>query len=425
MCKWCFQDVEIGKKLKEYQNGGYVVFYKEKEKGEFENFFSSFDIAKECPKNLETDHILAFNISKKERTENEKIEYQYIANHVPDKEHIIPTKEEIKSGFEKIGKSEEDIEKYKQEKEEEAKKQGFDQPYWGDFHDIAECSAGNTMLGILKGDVDNLGQIFALGLERENGKTQNSIEAQVCLSKYFDLFFSGFLNDLVKNEFQTCYINYAGGDDFVIIGPWNDTIVLAKRIQKEFSDFVGNNPDITLSVGIAFCKAAFPVFAAIDQAEKLLERAKEEGKNRVCFFDTVLEWREFGEVYEAMTKVSTWVKNSNSKESEKVSYQFARSLAEYGSMISQYRKLEEEEKRKKGSKEEDKGIKKHHLLLWQPQLAYNLARNITRYIDPQNTTKGETEQYKWVKKIVNRENKTLENSLQMIDYYVLFENRKS
>lgn len=214
------------------------------------------------------------------------------------------------------------------------------------FNEIAQLSTGVAKLGYIKADVDNLGKLIARGLPDE-ARTISRIHT---ISNQLQFFFAGYLNRIC-NEFvvyptlcprcldqvnekkgreihlinqeedpdqwtestwyevdkpcEVCkksavskfYITYSGGDDLLIIGPWDSAIRLADRIYEEFRRFTCENPNITLSAGIAIVSHRLPVFRAVSIAELLLEEAKgyHSGvvkKNHVAIFDECLPWRE-------------------------------------------------------------------------------------------------------------------------------------
>ncbi|MDY6822379.1 MAG: type III-A CRISPR-associated protein Cas10/Csm1 [Thermodesulfobacteriota bacterium] len=160
-----------------------------------------------------------------------------------------------------------------------------------------EGLTGRPLLGFLKADVDNLGFIFSLGLG-----DRLSVSRLANLSRMLDLFFSGYLVELIKNErFQDIYVVFAGGDDLFLIGPWNTIIAFAIELREKFADFCAQNPDITISAGILPAKPRMPVRKAAEQVETQLEDAKKferggRGKDAVCFLEQPLEWEKFKEL---------------------------------------------------------------------------------------------------------------------------------
>jgi len=214
------------------------------------------------------------------------------------------------------------------------------------FGNIADLSHGAPRLGIIKADVDNLGRIFAFGLPKE----KRSISRIHTLSDQFQFFFAGYLNricqefvvfhDLCENcrakvpasertlitdkdengasgkqyvlydtedVCERCrdkavskfYISYSGGDDLLIIGPWDAALDLANRIYEDFRRFTAENPEITLSAGLAVVSPRLPVSRAVALADDLLESAKINGRDRIAFFDfECVGWRDGRNGYE-------------------------------------------------------------------------------------------------------------------------------
>ncbi|HID56594.1 TPA: type III-A CRISPR-associated protein Cas10/Csm1 [Candidatus Poribacteria bacterium] len=171
-----------------------------------------------------------------------------------------------------------------------------------DFGEIAALGDGAEMIGVLKMDVDRLGSILSSGI------SPASISRSAALSDAIELFFSGWLpriclryaeewrnqlpqdderRDLVENPF---YVLYSGGDDLMIIGPWDGVFHLAERIERDFTLYCGGNPDITISGGIVVVKPHTPIQISSNLASSALERSKSEGRNRITAFNETLRW---------------------------------------------------------------------------------------------------------------------------------------
>lgn len=151
---------------------------------------------------------------------------------------------------------------------------------------------GKVALGILKGDIDNLGRIFQAGLQT------NNLCKTTALSRQVNIFFTVYLPYLCRSEFSDTYTVFAGGDDFFLIGPWHSIQKLAVRMRKEFSRFVANNEKISFCVGISTHKPSTPVARLAQDAEFALDRAKayrNGEKNAVCLFNQCLSWADWDE----------------------------------------------------------------------------------------------------------------------------------
>lgn len=169
---------------------------------------------------------------------------------------------------------------------------------------------GDEKLAILKMDVDNLGGIFAFGLQSNKDEfKQRSISKYVTMSRLLEYFFGNNLMQICKDvskeinpniDSETInetlfYINYAGGDDLVIMGPVYATIQLANAIHKEFKNFTGNS-DITISGGLQIQNDKQPIRFGVVEAEKQLEQSKLNGKNAMTLMDTTIPFGDFEKI---------------------------------------------------------------------------------------------------------------------------------
>ena len=227
------------------------------------------------------------------------------------------------------------------------------------FEHLAQISKGSNKLGILKMDVDNLGQIFSSGFDQllDNSDSDEfisgmSISRMSTLSSQLDLFFSGFVNEIASNyvvysdisalnmdedtlnrkfkeidlklqndsveeefitvykaqseldleekrtlkrwEIPTIYINFSGGDDLLVLGPYDDIIEFAGELRVKFKECTCNNDSINLSGGISIVSPKFPIGKAAIMAEEYLEAAKSCGKDKICLFGEVVNWDDNG-----------------------------------------------------------------------------------------------------------------------------------
>jgi CRISPR-associated protein Csm1 len=122
------------------------------------------------------------------------------------------------------------------------------------FEDLAQGDALDR-LGILRMDVDNLGQLV------QNGLGDKACFSRLCaFSRQLDYFFKGYLNTLWKNT-KDCethsYIVYSGGDDLFIIGRWEVVLNFALAIQTAFSEWTCKNPELSISGGMAIVSSKF------------------------------------------------------------------------------------------------------------------------------------------------------------------------
>ncbi len=176
-----------------------------------------------------------------------------------------------------------------------------------DFDEIAALSTGDALLGVLRMDVDRLGALFALGIEPPSPSRVAELSGRI------DAFFTAWLlqrcrlvtgewqkslpdhdkrKDLVDNAF---YLVYAGGDDVMVVGPWDLTLKLAQRIRNDFDRYCGCNLNLTISAGIVFVKPKFPIHRFAALSGDALEQAKERGRNRITAFNATVTWDIYAE----------------------------------------------------------------------------------------------------------------------------------
>ncbi|MDF9408707.1 type III-A CRISPR-associated protein Cas10/Csm1 [Pelotomaculum isophthalicicum JI] len=237
------------------------------------------------------------------------------------------------------------------------KKPAFGEPVY--FDCMANRSRGRKMLGYLKADVDHLGSLFVYGL-RDNQDDRNSISRIATMSRMLDLFFSGRVDQLLNIRFKFCYTVFSGGDDLLIVGPWNEIVDLAVTVQDDFKKFTGQNKNITISAGIGLLKPGVPVSRSVMSADAALEESKEriikretEGRDQLTFLGRTMKWSKVAPLLETANQLSSWL------DSEKLTVGFLRKLLNLSKMHRCY--YEHEEVR---------GLK------YLPLLTYEIARNL-------------------------------------------------
>jgi CRISPR-associated protein Csm1 len=151
-----------------------------------------------------------------------------------------------------------------------------------------------SKLGVLRMDVDNLGQIFIKGI------AEPSFAAYSTLSMLLDLFFSGIINKIqlsnpdYKDHIQ---ILYSGGDDVFAVGRWDALLDFAVELRKKFELFT-QRADIGLSAGMAIVGAKYPIYKAAEEsgnAEKQAKNYKSDkygDKNAFCIFGEAISWNQ-------------------------------------------------------------------------------------------------------------------------------------
>ena len=169
-------------------------------------------------------------------------------------------------------------------------------PTW--FVDIAEKAHGDHLIGVLKADADSLGQAIDAVL-RANSDLRPFAE----FSEKLDAFFAGRLKAEIESgrdpRWQWIYTIFAGGDDLIMVGPWDVMIDFAGRLRELFqAEF--RDRGLTISAGVALCKPKRPIKGAVAEADRLLERAKTEpsgsAKDQLACFGQVWKWRDHAAV---------------------------------------------------------------------------------------------------------------------------------
>jgi CRISPR-associated protein Csm1 len=165
------------------------------------------------------------------------------------------------------------------------------------FHALAqsavnqETGRGRPLLAVLKADVDRLGELFSRGL----GEWQSPAR-YAGLSRLLDDFFGARLPVLLQKEFPDTYTVFSGGDDLLLIGPWERMLPLALRLREAFAAFVGHNPCVTLSAALVLVSPRLPLRRAADAVEEDLEAAKAAGRNRIAVLRRIFSWDAYAEL---------------------------------------------------------------------------------------------------------------------------------
>ena len=151
---------------------------------------------------------------------------------------------------------------------------------------------GVSALGVLKGDIDDLGALF-----------QDTMGAKPTFAKWAEMsrrvnaFFTHWVPHRLAADpaFRNVYTVFAGGDDFVFIGPWRTTRKFARALRHDFHRYVAKNDAIHFSAGYAMVKPGHPVRQMLHEAEEALERAKARDgalgkKNALALYGSVIAW---------------------------------------------------------------------------------------------------------------------------------------
>ncbi len=161
------------------------------------------------------------------------------------------------------------------------------------FDELQDKANGISRLGVLRMDVDNLGNLFKKGFG-EGDQSIATLARLSTLSAQISLFFDGWVKQICEQTSDLVYAVYSGGDDLFLIAPWDLVPGLAARIAGDFARYTSGNPGLHLSGGMAFIHGKYPVYQAAEDAGKALDSAKgREGKNAFSFLGGVWPWTKF------------------------------------------------------------------------------------------------------------------------------------
>lgn len=156
-----------------------------------------------------------------------------------------------------------------------------------DFEDLAKKSCGETAIAVIKADVDNMGNFI-----KHSDVTQSFINFDT-FSKGINNFFSLYVSRKMKEKFENSYTVFAGGDDLLIVGSYDQMIELAVFVRQEFMKFI-KTKDLSISFGIVLAKPSTPISYLAQTSEKWLEVSKEmTGKDAISIFGETAKWDSY------------------------------------------------------------------------------------------------------------------------------------
>ncbi len=186
-----------------------------------------------------------------------------------------------------------------------------------EFTELARRSSGDKLLGVLKADVDSLGA--ALGATLKGGGDLGPLAA---FTAELDGFFSSTLElELRRRPWDDIYTVFSGGDDLLVIGPWNVVVDFARQVNRRFTEQFAKR-GLTMSAAVVLMKPKRPVRAAVEQAEHLLEAAKSEvlvgetePKNQVAALGQIWKWQHHDMIVDAGKRLAGWVTEHSAQRS--------------------------------------------------------------------------------------------------------------
>lgn len=163
-----------------------------------------------------------------------------------------------------------------------------------EFAALAEENPGVPRLGVLRADVDSLGDLFERGLPKQ----EQTFSRVAALSRSLNVFFGAYVPSEVRARWSRLVrIVFSGGDDCFFVGSFHAMPRVAKWLRDEFQGYGGGNPALTLSAGVAIQDENAPLLATARRALDAERKAKgfqrgNKTKDAICLFDAPLSWIE-------------------------------------------------------------------------------------------------------------------------------------
>lgn len=180
-------------------------------------------------------------------------------------------------------------------------------PTW--FEELAVRARGAPFLGLLKMDADSLGTAF-----RERLRRESDLRSLSRFSSALDDFFAVELDRTLRTQsWGAIYTVFSGGDDLLLVGPWDLMLTFAGHAQRLFSRRFRDH-GLTISGGLAIVKYRYPIRHALGQADDLLHLAKTEPapeeatpKDQIAALGQIWKWRHHETIIESARRLTSWV----------------------------------------------------------------------------------------------------------------------
>lgn len=174
------------------------------------------------------------------------------------------------------------------------------------FEELAHRSRGDSRLAVLKADVDDMG--IRVG---EIAGDDPSFGRLRSFSRALQRFFAEQMQDAAEQRWPLIYTLYAGGDDLLLVAPWQVMLDFAGALAQEFRRGPAREyGPLTLSAGIALSPYRVPIRHAVERAEMLLESAKRQpGKNRCGALGSQWSWDRHREVIDHGKRIAAAVES--------------------------------------------------------------------------------------------------------------------
>lgn len=178
---------------------------------------------------------------------------------------------------------------------------------------LASRCEGVKRIGVLRADVDNLGNTFKkafIAAKSDHPYQFVSVSRSATLSYELSMFFRHEINHLCSKgigdegfrlnskaratEGYNVSIVYSGGDDVFIIGAWDEVFEFAINFNRAFRRYTQNK--MSISAGFSMFHPKFPINKMASITEILESTAKEyPDKDAICLFGAEYDSLENGE----------------------------------------------------------------------------------------------------------------------------------
>lgn len=252
-----------------------------------------------------------------------------------------------------------------------------------DFKTLANLATGDKLLGVLKADADGLGSFLSGLLADAPDLTPLSR-----FSREMDNFFGVTLNNTIRERYgDSLYTIFAGGDDLLLVGPWDRIFDFAGLANEMFWQKFGSR-GLTISAGITLIKPKRPIKHAVERAEELLHLAKtapapqaSAPKNQLAAFGQIWKWRDHAAILSAAKQLTKWVDDKENKVAERGWLQTLLHLAEQRQdgmlarlQLAEQKPLDEQAKARLVEQRQQGAMA-------TSRLTYHIARNFPRQTD--------------------------------------------
>ncbi len=187
-----------------------------------------------------------------------------------------------------------------------------------EFVALAQRSRGAPMLGVLRADVDSLGDAASAAVARGGAASLRRFSEGV------DGFFAQTLEvDRRRPDasWSNIYTVFSGGDDILAVGPWDLMIDFAGHLQslftKQFGPGAVNSPSpvpLTISAAVAIINPQYPVHIAAQEAQDFLSRAKTKcadgastPQDQCAIFGDLWKWKDHARIVNEGKQLADWI----------------------------------------------------------------------------------------------------------------------